>query len=249
MQRWPIKIFVLYAGKPGNGDSPNSAGDTTGYKVTIGTTAPATQIFNVTVPASLNAGSTYNFIVGASGCDAQCGDLGDIETEAHVPISIAVPPPGLTFSKTAEGNTANIGDLVLFRMDYTYVNNGPITITDTLPSEVVPTTANGAEVSPGGTVTGQSVTWVLPFETAPQSGYVWVLTKVVSGTVGTQITNTANATSPSVVVPPASANVEIGGKFQISKSESATSVAAGSNITCSRLLALAAPVCRHPILI
>jgi hypothetical protein len=223
--------FVIYAGAPGNGNSPNAAGDTTGYKVTIGTSAPATQIFTITVPASLNAGSTYNFIVGASGCDAQCGDLGNMETESHIGISIAVPPPGLTFSKTAEGNTANVGDLVLFRMDYTYVNNGPITITDTLPAEVAPTTANGAEVSPGGTVTGQAVTWILPFSTIPQSGYVWVLTKVVSGAVGTEITNTANATSPSVTVPSASANVEIGGKFQISKSESATTLAAGSNIT------------------
>ncbi|HTC21585.1 MAG TPA: hypothetical protein VK859_12100, partial [bacterium] len=223
--------FVIYAGAPGNGDSPNAAGDTVGYKVTVGTAAPATQIFNVTVPASLNAGSVYNFILGASGCDAQCSSSADMESETSIPISIAVPPPGLTFSKTAEGNQANVGDLVLFRMDYSYVNNGPITISDTLPSEVVPTTANGAEVSPGGTITGQSVTWVLPFETAPQAGYVWVLTKVVSGTVGSQITNTATATSPSVVVPPASANVEIGGKFQIAKSESATSVAAGSNIT------------------
>ncbi len=129
----PNQTFVIYGASNGSASTVNPGAGDKGFKETIGTSTPTTVVFNVTVPSTLTAGTTYNFVVGGSGCDAECGDLGDLESTNHTTISIPQPPPAISsFSKTAEGNTANPGDLILFRMDYTYTNDGPVTITDVL---------------------------------------------------------------------------------------------------------------------
>ncbi len=227
----PNQDFVIYGGSSGGSDTQSPPTSSNGFSVNPGGTGPATQIFNVTVPAGFAGGGSYQFVVGGSGCDAKCNDLGNFESEKATTINIPFPPPSLSISKSAEGNQANVGDLVLFRVDYTYANDGPITITDTLPGSVTMASSNGSEISPGGSVAGSTAKWVLPYSKGLQTGYVWVLAKVASGTPGTQITNTANAASSDLTAAPASANVAIGGKFQISKSESATSFTPGQTIT------------------
>ena len=74
-----VQDFVLYSGAAGNGDNTAPAGMGYGPLVVADTTA-VTQIFNVTVPTELTTGSTYNFIVAGSGCDAECADTGNLES-------------------------------------------------------------------------------------------------------------------------------------------------------------------------
>jgi hypothetical protein len=229
----PNQTFVIYGASNGSASSQNPPAGDNGFKETIGLPTATTVVFNVTVPNTLTAGSTYNFVVGGSGCDSKCGDLAGLESTNHTTVTVPAPPPAIAnFSKTAEGNSANPGDLILFRMDYTYTNDGPVTITDVLPGNVTPTQANGAEISADGTLAGNTATWVLPFTMGLNQGYVWVLTKVNTGvSAGTEITNTATIASSDKTAPPASANVEVGGKFQLSKAESATTVNSGGNMT------------------
>ena len=178
----PNQTFVIYGASNGSASTVNPGAGDKGFDETIGTSTPTTVVFNVTVPNTLTAGSTYNFVVGGSGCDAECGDLGDIESTNHTTVAVPQPAPSISaFAKSAEGNTANPGDLILFRMDYTYTNDGPVTITDVLPSDVTPTTANGAEISAFGTLAGNTAAWVLPHTAGVNQGYVWVLTKVNLG--------------------------------------------------------------------
>ncbi len=192
-------------------------------------TNPQTIVWNLTLPNSLTQGNYYlNLQYGTNytGCNGNQMD-GAIQT---IPFSVPFPPPAITLDKSAEGNTATPGDLILFRMDYTYTNTGPVTITDPLPSQVSLAAANGSEISSGGTIAGSTATWVLPFSSAKVAGYVWVLTKVNAAVTG-QINNTATAQSSNVGQVNSSTSVEVGGKFQLSKNESVTTINAGDTMT------------------
>ncbi|HVM32075.1 MAG TPA: hypothetical protein VMU88_03010, partial [bacterium] len=180
---------------------------------------PYTQIFNVTIPSTLSAGA-YNLDVSAGDYYVQCNS-GSVAHTSTV-INIPYPPANVSLVKIADGTSPNDGNLVLFRIDYTYGNTGPVTITDNIPANVSLVSPTASAISPGGSLAGSTITWVLPASLPTVTGEVWFLTQVNGGVAaGTAITNQASATSAatgSVTSNTAQANVGEAG-FTLTKSE------------------------------
>ena len=188
-----------------------------------------TQVFNVTIPSTLSSGN-YNLIVKANDYFVQCNSAG---VQSSTTITVPYPPANIGLVETADGSTASPGNLVLFHLDYNYVNTGPVTITATIPAGTVLAAGSGA-ISSGGTLNGSTITWVLPATLAPQGGEVWFLTQVNSGVpAGTVITNSSTASAASagtVNSNTAQVNVGVGG-FSLLKSQSSASPPGGGTVT------------------
>ena len=219
-----------YSVNSSTNDANDGGGGWTGVAVGATAACPVTQVWVVTIPLTLSAG-TYHLIVEEN--DFYIGCNGNAYPNINTTITVPYPPPSIGLVKIADGNTANPGDLVLFRLDYTYVNTGPMTITDTIPANTALAAASGV-ISPGGALSGSTITWVFPATLAPVTGEVWFLTKVNAGTpAGTVITNTASAASASagsVNSNPAQVNIGVGG-FTLLKSESAATLNNGNTVT------------------
>src|SRR5581483_267075 len=191
---------------------------------------PYTQVFNITIPNNLNGG-TYNLDVSAGAYFVQCA--AGVVAHTTAVVTLPYPPPNLSLVKIADGSTANPGDLVLFRLDYVYGNTGPVTITDSIPAGTTLAAPTGA-ISPGGTLSGSTITWVFPASLPSASGEAWFLTKVNAGVAaGTVLTNTASAGSASTgTVNSNQAQVNIGvGGFTLMKSQSSASLNSGNTVT------------------
>ncbi|HJT24591.1 MAG TPA: hypothetical protein VJ873_08435, partial [bacterium] len=194
----------------------------------------------LTVPNNVQVGGTYNVVVAAGGySNLRCS--GTLSNLASLPITIPLPPPGASAVKSVEmsGTTVNPGDLLLFRIDYNFVNTDHFTITDTVPPNTTlvavgpPGTETGAAPGAAG---GSPVTWSLGAATTQTSGEVWMLTRVNSGASapvsGTVISNTAVLSSTQVAAANTdTASVTVGPGFQIVKSESTSSLLPGQNVT------------------
>ncbi|HVZ79379.1 MAG TPA: hypothetical protein VHE12_01110 [bacterium] len=219
-----------YSVNSSTNDTNDSGGGWTGVAVGGTAACPVTQVWAVTIPLTLGAG-TYHLIVEEN--DFYIGCNGTAYPNVNTTLTVPYPPPSINLVKIADGSTANPGDLVLFRLDYTYVNTGPVTITDTIPANTALAAASGA-ISPGGTLSGSTITWVLPSTLAPVTGEVWFLTQVNAGTpAGTVISNTASASSASAgTVPSNTAQVNVGvGGFTLLKSENAATLNNGNTVT------------------
>jgi hypothetical protein len=226
----PIHQATVSSGQ----DDPSDPGPNQGYPgVPVPNTPPPcpyTQVFNVTIPGNLNGG-TYNLDVSAGANYVQCA--GGVVAHTNASLVLPYPPPNITLVDTADGSTANPGDLVLFRVDYTYVNTGNVTVTETIPAGTALASGSGA-ISPGGILSGNTITWTLPASQAEQSGEVWFLTKVNAGVpLGTVITNSATAASGAAgTVNSNQAQVNIGaGGFSLLKSQSANVLNTGNIVT------------------
>lgn len=190
-----------------------------------------TAVWPIYIDSSFLASGSYSFVVVAAEDYITCSTAP--QSSAAFNFTVPFPPPGITLAKIADGSTASANDLVLFRIDYNYVNTGPVTITDTIPANVTLVSGSGA-ISPGGTKSGSTISWVLPSTLSPQSGEVWFLTRVNSGVAsGTVITNTASGSSATAgTVTSNVAQVDIGsGGFTLLKSQSASALNNGNTVT------------------
>ena len=225
----PTGVSAVSSNQDDASDTSGSGNGWAGVPVPSASTCNFTQVFNVTIPSTLGSGS-YNLIVKTNDYFVQCTSAG---VQLSTTITVPLPPPGISLVKTADGSTANPGDLVLFHLDYNYVNTGPVTITDNIPANTTLASGSGA-MSPGGTLNGSTITWILPATSGPQSGEVWFLTKVNGGTpAGTVITNAAQAGSANagpVVSNVAQVNVGVGG-FTLFKSVSNAAPSMGGTVT------------------
>jgi len=179
--------------------------------------------------------SEYNLDGSASGWPSLTG------CEMNV-VSWTVPAPpadSLTLNKRVEGVLQNVGDLVLFSVDYTY-GNGPLTITDAIPGggslalvSVGPSSITGGSVTPPavGSTSG-TVTWTFPTSTYTKSGTVWMLLQMTTAmSSGTQVANTANGTAGSNNAS-SSATLTVGqAAISVQKIESQTSFIKATNAT------------------
>jgi len=130
------------------------------------------------------------------------GDCGSQDTYISPGWTIPIPSPTYTLVKRVEGVLQDVGDLVLFSIDYTY-GNGPLTITDAIPNppsgqfQLVAVGPLGMWSGPsiGCTTPGcGTITWTLPDRTGKPgyaSGTVWFLLKMTQAIPnGTAINNT-----------------------------------------------------------
>jgi uncharacterized repeat protein (TIGR01451 family) len=193
------------------------------YTNGAGTSCPANGSVTAVWPiyidgSSLSAGS-YSFVAQGAEDYTTCGNY---QSADHFNFTVPYPPANLSLIKIADGTSPNDGNLVLFRIDYTYGNTGAVTITDTIPANVSLVTPTSSAISPGGTLSGSTITWILPASLPTSTGEVWFLTKVNAAVpAGTAITNQASAASAatgSVTSNVAQANVGEAG-FTLTKSE------------------------------
>jgi hypothetical protein len=110
--------------------------------------------------------------------------------------TIGTPPKQFTVHKRAEGVVSNVGDFILYSIDYTY-GNGQLTITDPLPANLKIVSVGPLSIASGagaGATTG-TIVWTLPDKTNQpgiSSGTVWFLCSLNSALApGSVLTNTA----------------------------------------------------------
>ena len=187
--------------------------------------------FVETIPPSLAAfGGCYNVVVYASANNYFCGNTPDISGSA----TVCVPVPSFTSSavKTVQGSQAAAGDLLLFAVDYSYVNDSSnFVVTDTVPAGTTLVAAGPAGTyTSGGTTPGSGITWTLPPDPGTSAqGEVWML---VRATTTGAISNTAqySGSSGTLSTNSVSANSTSSG-FTLLKSELPSSLQTGQTIT------------------
>lgn len=159
--------------------------------------------------------------------------------------TIGTLPRNYSISKRVEGVIQDVGDLVLYSIDYEYWNGG-LTITDPIPTpptgslELVswgPASIVGGSFSgPGVGATTGTATWTMPDRTGQPgkaSGTVWILCRVKTAmTAGGVINNTASGNQTGTGVKNASTNLTIGqAAISIVKQVSDPIAALGDTIT------------------
>jgi hypothetical protein len=192
---------------------------------------PYTQVFNVTIPASLTGGGTYNLIVAAGDYFVQCS--GGIVATTSVPLTLPLPAAAFSLTKSAGSTVAAPGSLILFNLNYNFVNTNNFVLTDQVPPNTT-LVQMSAGASSTGSAPGSTITWSLGSASTPVTGTAWFLTSVNPATAnGTVITNTASGSTNEVAT---AASNQVAVTVQIpqmilTKSESAASVAANSPVT------------------
>jgi len=189
--------------------------------------------WNLTMPPDVGYGGTYNLNVEGGMYNIQCGQPPQqgyggnttVPGEYTIPFTVPVPPPTiLNVNKIAEGGSAANGDLVLFTVDYDFVNNiSGGTITDVVPAGV--TVVQMGPASPTvssmtGTAPGSTLTWTVPGGGTEVQGEIWFLARVTasSGTINNTANFSLNGTALSQTSNVANSTVG-GGGFQLIKSE------------------------------
>jgi hypothetical protein len=219
----PVSSSVNDTSDSGNGWAGIGTGGTA--------TCPATQVFNVTIPASISGG-TYNLIVEENSYYVGCANPSNAVTYAT--INIPLPPPALSVTKSVGTTVAAPDSLILFNLNYTYVNTSNVVLADTVPANTTLVQMSSGGISTG-TSPGSNLTWSLGNTAGPSvSGAVWFLVSVNSGTSnGTLITNTASSSSFELSSTPSnSVTVTVSyPQLNVTKSESAASLSSGSSVT------------------
>lgn len=227
----PNQVFNLYTGVDGTGNTANPPSGNGWGPLNPGGTGPATAVFAVTASASLTPGTTYNYIVGVSGCDAQCGDLANMEAQSSAPISILLPPPSCSVTVMTEGVTTAPGGLFLFDVDYNFVNSGSSNVVYSLPTGVTYVSAGPNAVYNSGS---NSVSWNLGNISAPKISALWAILSVPSNTAnGTVFSNVATLNSANCGSSSSNtANLTVQApQLALTKTQNVPSLAAGAVVT------------------
>ncbi len=224
------QIFTVDSNGTNQTDTAPSGGWNGGTPQNNGvTTCPTTQqvVWNTTVPNSLSQGATYTYIVAGAANYIGCNSL-QINSQIAVTFTIPPPPPSCSGSVATAGVTASPGGLYLFDVNYIFTNTGASTIVYNLPANV---TLKGA--GPNAVTTATNVTWNIGTVSQPVTSVAWALLSVNPGvTAGTVIPNSAtlSGTGCSSSLGPANVTVQEP-QLGLIKSESASSLAAGSSVT------------------
>ncbi|MBP7793270.1 MAG: hypothetical protein KA120_09465 [Candidatus Goldbacteria bacterium] len=203
-----------------------------------------TKMYTVHVPDSLyytNCGETGTLYLHVGMKDSYLGkgDWSDrLEAcNSYSSSGWAQPMPSQRFAiaKSVEGTLQASGDLLLYKIEYTYQNGNGFRIVEDIPSgfSVVsygPTAITGGSVNPGAS----SITWNFPNmsgQPGNKEGTVWVLLQW-NGSGSGPFTNTATGSWAGSGAQTSSVTTRVGeAAFTISKSQSADSLLTGSVIT------------------
>src|SRR5262249_36140003 len=138
-------------------------------------------------------------------------------------------PPSCSATVLSEAVTAAPNGLFLFDIDYSFVNAGASNIQYTLPANV-----SFVSAGPNAVYSSGAVSWDLGTVTLAQTGVLWALVSVNSGTAdGTVIPNTATLNSANCGTSSSSAaNVTVKiPQLTLTKSQSASTLSAGATVT------------------
>jgi len=230
----PNQYFLVDGNTPNPGTSPvvSTQQDTTdtsagwaGIPTTNTPSNPYTQVFTVTIPAALSSGGSYNIVVQEAEYYVSCA-AGN--TNITTGITIPLPATSCSLTNTVGSTTAAPGGLILYTLNYSFVNTTTFTLTDPVPAN---TTVSS--ISPGGTLSAGTVTWT-PYSgvaAAPITGTAWLLLSVNAAATGT-INDTATGTTSGS--PPCNSIASItvqDSTLTLNKTESAATASAGSPIT------------------
>ncbi|MCE5300555.1 MAG: T9SS type A sorting domain-containing protein [Spirochaetia bacterium] len=213
------------------GTGPGAATANGGYNMSDNQTVAHCQdiTWSIHIPTTATPGLTYYILVGGRSSYIGCNDA---QAYANYSFVAPLPSPAATISKTAESSVVQPGDLVLFSIDYTFVNGTNFTITDNIPAGCVI-----ESVSNGGIVSGSTVSWATASVPGPQaSGSVWFTARVNTGTTpGTVISNTAHWAMDEIPAggDSSAVTVTVGQPFSITKSQNVTTAAIGETVTYS----------------
>ncbi len=196
---------------------------------------PTTQIWNVTIPSAISAGP-YNLIVQEH--DYYIGCDGAAYPNISTVITLPLPSAAFTIAKRAEATTAAPNGFILYSIDYSFVNTTGFNIWDTVPPNTTLVSVGPQNIASGvtnvGSPAGSPITWTPGAATTQQTGTVWFLVSVNPGTAdGTIINNTASGQTNDVGLTNSNTvpvTVQIP-NLNLTKSESANSLAAGSTVT------------------
>ena len=182
-----------------------------GYNAAMNTTATCKPFsFNFNLPADLTYGQSYRlFIILYESNISQTGSCGPVQNMAMpLEYDFTACQPSSSNSvllKSVEG-TPTQGEIMLYWLDYNFLNSTGNVITDTLPGclSILRAEPNPFDGTPAG-VAGQTVTWHVPDATVASTpiayrsqGRVWVEVSVPAGCAnGTVLSNTAHFTQSS----------------------------------------------------
>jgi uncharacterized repeat protein (TIGR01451 family) len=218
----------------GTGDgSPTVAG---GYRMSDqqGVAHCDTVTWNIHIPNTLTDGGNFYVVIAGR---AYSTDPSNIASQASLAFSLPLPPTACSITKTAEVSPVSPGNLVLYTIDYNFVNASNLVITDTVPPNCTLITQSGAASGVGtntGTTAGSTMTWTLGSATTRIIDKVWFIVRVNSGAPNaTIIDNTASWTLTEIPAGGSSndATVTTTQPFTLVKSESTTIAAIGNTVT------------------
>jgi hypothetical protein len=137
-------------------------------------------------------------------------------------------------AKSVEGTLQTAGDLLLYKIDYTYQNGAGFRISEAIPAGFT-VNSYGPTAIPGGSVTpGNPTVWNFPTmagQPGQKSGSVWVLL-AWDGVGAGPFTNTATGSWAGSGAVTSSVTTEVGdAAIKITKSQSMDQVMLNSNIT------------------
>lgn len=193
-----------------------------------------TKTWNIHIPSSLEEGGTYYVIVGGRIWYLDSGGS-PAASQDSISFSIPLPPASASITMTAENSNVQPGDLILYTINYSFINANNFVITDIIPAycTLIEQSAGGTN---NGTTPGSTLTWNLGSTGMRKTGNVWFLVRVDNTTPpDTIIHNTAHWTMTENPggVDSNDAQVTVGAGFALIKSQSISTAFINDRITYS----------------
>jgi hypothetical protein len=150
------------------------------------------------------------------------------------PWSQPILPQNFTVAKSVEGTLQTTGDMLLYKVDYTYQNGAGFRIVENIPTGFTVESYGPVSITGGSVTLGNPTTWNFPSMTGQpgqKSGTVWMLLKW-DGLGAGPFTNTATGSWAGTGAVNSSVTTQIGAAaLKISKTQSADQVMQNQNIT------------------
>jgi hypothetical protein len=196
-----------------------------GSNVPVGTDTYSTSI---TIPSGLAPGTWYVTVVMNDYYVGLNPNLSSNTVHGQTTFTVPLPATSCTLTNTVGSTTTAPGGLILYTLNYSFVNTTSFTLTDPVPAN---TTYYSS--SPGGGLIGSTVSWNIYSGSAANTitGTAWVLLSVNAGASGT-ISDIATGTTSSTFCTGSAPSVTVQNPtLTLTKTESATTLPAGSTIT------------------
>ena len=255
----PPQVSFLNCTAP-NGTCTHSSG-TVVYTRTNQLNYNATDTITITVQVDPSLTSSVTF-TNTAVLDYQDG-YGNQYPQVQASDSVTINQPNIVLSKTDGVTTATPGQLLTYTLTFTNTGVGPahnITISDTLPVELVSATCTSGSLGGTCSVSGSSVTYTAPTTATlgvGQSSTITITAQIpITLTSGATLTNTATLNytdSANNARPPVTATdtttVPAQPNIALSKTDGVSTAAPGQTLTYTLTFTNTGPGAAHNIVI